>query len=136
MSAYFNYLLMKHNGNISGAMHEFIGKENTVSVPKGKSHINCVKVDDGTVLNKKLVEKYSNEYFLANTKLSRNEYPKLYHIYDCYLVNKTVFVENIYNRDQRRQYRVEGLIKDLKSGRCKLSIDSLTWLVRQGFLEN
>lgn len=139
MSKYFNYCLVKNKGDVKKAMNEFLGRENTSTVPLGTTRKKeYIHLDENIVVAKHLIEAYSVESYLAKHNDVKPEKTDLYlRLYSILDINyHEILLERFDRQGARCTSRKPYLIESLKEGRCKVTIDSLALLIQVGLLEN
>lgn len=139
MSGYFNHCLVRNNYNYKKAMNEFMGKNNTTSVPIGvKKTKSYVHLDSEIAVAKNLIEKYSVEYYLSKYPDIKPDKTQLYlYLYNIIDINYyEILLERFDGFGAKFTMDKPYLIERLKDNKCKVTIESLALLIQVGLLEN
>lgn len=137
MNSYLNYLVCRNNGNFKKAMNELISTNNTVSVPIGtKKHKHYINIGNNIQLDKRIIEKYSVEYYLAHND---NVNPSIRLCEFDYIDGPNNIIMYEYGKDNSRCSKfslfAHLLVNGLESGQYKMSIDGLSALVYYNILK-
>ena len=134
MATYFDYLLIRNNYDYKKTYREFIGNSTSESA-KSKTSKDNIHLSENITISKNLIDKYSIETYLAkgHTIGDWRDDPKMGKLKEQD-GNRLVFTDYHSAIGSGFSYFKHEIKDILDSGRLKISLDSLHYLIQIGIL--